>query len=147
MRAKNRVKRFTPLQRFSHIFLMVTFLIQSASGLGRMYIETIFGQRLCWIFGGYEATREVHLWVGIVMLVGFVLHACYLLFKLDWMNLRKSLIGPDSMLPRPTDIKEFFQHVGWFFGVRQPPCTENRTGFQGLLESVLSWKQVLLTFG
>jgi len=122
MTTKNRIKRFTPLQRLSHIFLMVTFLIQSASGLGRMYMETGFGQRLCWIFGGYEATREVHLWVGIVMLGGFVLHVSYLLIKIDWMNPSKSLIGPDSMLPRTADIKEFFQHVGWFFGLRKPPA-------------------------
>lgn len=122
MRVKSKIKRFTPLQRFSHIFLMVTFLIQSASGLGRMYMETKFGQWLCFLFGGYEAARDVHIWVGIVMLVGFVLHVFYLLFMIDWSNLRESLVGPDSMMPRAADIKEFFQHVGWFVGIRQPPA-------------------------
>ena len=122
MTTKSRIKRFTPLQRLSHIFLMITFLVQSATGLGRMYMETGFGQWLCWIFGGYEAAREVHIWVGIVMLGGFVLHACYLMFKIDWTSFPKSLFGPDSMLPRGADIKEFFQHVAWFFGIRKPPA-------------------------
>jgi len=118
---KNRIKRFSPLQQISHIFLMVTFLVQSATGLGRMYMETGWGQRLCWLFGGYEAAGEVHIWVGIIMLCGFVLHVLYLFFKVDWKGFPESLFGPDSMLPRPADIKEFFQHVAWFFGMRKPP--------------------------
>ena len=122
MTTMNRIKRFTPVQRLSHIFLMVTFLLQSATGLGRMYMETGFGQWLCWLFGGYDATREVHIWVGIVMLGGFALHVCYLLFRVDWTNFPKSLFGPDSMLPSLADVKAFFQHVAWFFGLRRPPA-------------------------
>ncbi|CAB5097505.1 Putative cytochrome c [Olavius algarvensis associated proteobacterium Delta 3] len=118
---KNRIKRFTPLQRLSHIFLMVTFLIQSATGLGRTFMETKWGQWLCWVFGGYDTAREVHIWVGIIMLCGFVLHVLYLLFKADWKGFPQSLFGPDSMLPRPADIREFFQHVAWFFGRRKQP--------------------------
>ncbi len=118
---RNRIRRFTPLQRLSHIFLIITFLVQSATGLGRMYMETAWGQRLCWFFGGYEASREVHIWVGIIMLCGFVLHVLYLLAKVEWKGFPQSLFGPDSMLPRPADLKEFFQHVAWFFGARKPP--------------------------
>jgi len=121
MTTTTRIRRFTLLQRLSHIFLVITFLIQSMTGLGRMYMETQFGQWLCWIFGGYESAREVHIWVGVLMLCGFVLHVLYLLFKVDWKGFPKSLFGPDSMLPRPADIKEFFQHVAWFFGLRRQP--------------------------
>lgn len=122
MTTKNRIKRFTLLQRLSHIFLIITFLVQSATGLGRMYMETDFGQGLCWIFGGYETTLEVHIWFGLIMLGGFVLHACYLVSKINWTNFPKSLFGPDSMLPRGADIKDFFQHVAWFFGLRPAPA-------------------------
>ena len=121
MMNRNRVKRFTLLQRASHIFLIITFLTQSATGLGRMYMETAWGQWLCWIFGGYEAAGEVHIWVGIIMLCGFVLHVFYLLTKVRWQGFPQSLFGPDSMLPRPEDFKQFVQHVAWFFGARNPP--------------------------
>jgi len=146
MTVNSRVKRFTLLQRLSHIFLMVTFLIQSASGLGRMYMETSFGRWLCWIFGGYEATREVHIWVGIVMLGGFVLHVFYLLFKIDWMNLRKSLFGPDSMLPRTVDIKEFFQHVGWFIGIKKQPSFDRWGYWEKFDYWAVFWGMVVIGF-
>ena len=67
---KTRIKRFTPVQQLFHVFLIVSFLIQSATGLARMYIETSWGQGLAYLFGGYEAARTVHVYVGILMLCG-----------------------------------------------------------------------------
>ncbi len=119
--AKTRIKRFTPLQQVFHVFLMVTFLVQSATGLARMYIETAWGQQLAYLFGGYEASRTVHIYVGILMLVGFLIHIVYLLAKINWQRLAADLSGPDSLLPRFVDIKHFFQHVGWFVGLQKQP--------------------------
>ncbi len=115
--AKPRIKRFTPLQQLFHVFLMITFLVQSATGLARMYIETAWGQQLAYLFGGYEASRTVHIYVGILMLCGFLAHIIYLLAKADW----RRLSGPDSLLPRWADIKHFFQHMGWFLGLQKQP--------------------------
>ena len=120
--AKLRIRRFTPLQRLFHLFLILSFLIQSTTGLGRMFIETSWGKQLCWVFGGYEASRSVHIVVGIIMLWGFLLHIIYLLAKVDWKGFPQSLFGPDSLLPRPADIKEFFQHIAWFFGMSKAPA-------------------------
>jgi cytochrome b subunit of formate dehydrogenase len=44
-----------------------------------------------------------------------------LLFKINWRNFPGSLLGPDSLLPRPKDVKDFFQHIGWFLGFAKPP--------------------------
>jgi formate dehydrogenase gamma subunit len=115
--AKPRIKRFTPLQQLFHGFLMITFLIQSATGLARMYIETAWGQRLAYLFGGYEASRTVHVYVGILMLCGFVVHVLYMLAKVNW----RRMSGPDSLLPRLEDVKHFIQHVGWFVGLKKQP--------------------------
>ena len=118
---KTRIRRFTPLQQAFHIVLMVTFLIQAATGLARMYIETAWGRQLAYLFGGYEAARDVHIYVGLLMLAGFLAHILYLLAKLNWRQPTKSVTSPDSLLPRPMDIKHFFQHIGWFCGLRQQP--------------------------
>ena len=55
------------------------------------------------------------------MLIGFGLHCLYLLFTISWRNFPASLFGPDSLVPRPKDVKDFFQHIGWFFGIATPP--------------------------
>lgn len=119
--AKTRIKRFTPLQRLFHLFLMLTFLTQSATGLARMYFQTPWGKNLAVLFGGYETARTIHIYVGIIMLCGLALHAIYLLFTVNWRKFPASLLGPDSLVPRPADIKQFFQHIGWFLGIGKAP--------------------------
>lgn len=120
-KTKNRLKRFSPVQRIFHVLLMLTFLTQGATGLSRMYIETPWGKRLSWLFGGYESSLTVHKYVGIFMICGFLIYAMYLLFKIHWKKVPGSLAGPDSLLPCPKDVKEFFQHIGWFLGLAKAP--------------------------
>jgi cytochrome b subunit of formate dehydrogenase len=119
--AKKRIKRFTPLQRLFHLLLMLSFLTQSATGLARMYGQTPWGHNLGALFGGYDAARTVHIYVGIFLICGMAVHALYMLFKINWRGFPGSLYGPDSLLPRPADIKHFFQHIGWFLGFGKSP--------------------------
>jgi len=118
---KNRIKRFTPLQRIFHLLLMLSFLTQGATGLARMYIETAWGRGLSRFFGGYESALTIHIDVGIFMICGFVIHFIYMLFKVEWKRLPGSLYGPDSILFRPKDLKDFFQHIAWFLGAKKAP--------------------------
>ncbi len=116
-----RIKRFTLLQRIFHVLLMVAFLTQGATGLGRMYIETPWGKKLSWVFGGYESALTIHKYVGIFMVCGFLLHVLYLVAVINWRQLPNSLFGRDSLLPNVRDIKEFFLHIGWFLGINKTP--------------------------
>jgi len=116
-----RIKRFTPLQRIFHVLLMAAFLAQGATGLARMYIETPWGKKLSWVFGGYESALTIHKYVGIFMVCGFLLHVLYLVAAIDWRRFPSSLFGPDSLLPNGRDIKHFFLHFGWFLGINKAP--------------------------
>jgi thiosulfate reductase cytochrome b subunit len=116
-----RIKRFTTVQRCFHLMLMLAFLIQAATGLGRMYIETSWGKAVTWVFGGYEMSREIHVTVGILLIFGFLVHVGYLLAGIDWRKFPQSLTGPDSLLPQPGDLKDFLRHIAWFLGAKQSP--------------------------
>ena len=121
LNTKIRILRFSPLQRLFHLLLIVSFLTQGSTGLARLYIETPWGKRLAWVFGGYEACRTVHVYIGIFMLCLFAVNALYLLSKINWRKFPSTLFGPDSIIPQPKDIKDFFQHVGWFLGRAEAP--------------------------
>ncbi len=127
-KSRIRILRFSPVQRLFHILLVISFLVQSATGVGRMFIETGFGRLLCYIFGGYGMARVVHIYVGIFMILGFGVHAVYLMFKVDWRRFPGSLFSEDSIVPRPSDIKGFFSHMQWMFGRRSFPPFD-RWGF------------------
>ena len=119
--SKNRIKRFSPLQRIFHLLLMLSILTQGTTGLCRMYIETSWGKGLSRVFGGYDASLEVHKYVGFFMICGFLVHTIYILFKIDWKKFPGVLFGPDSILPRFQDLKDFFHHIAWFLGLKDAP--------------------------
>lgn len=116
-----RIRRFTAVQRLFHLLLMASFLAQGATGLARMYIETPWGQYIAWVFGGYEYCLTIHIYVGIFMLAGFLVHFFYLLAKIDWKGFPGSLMGRDSVLLQPRDAKEAYEHALWLIGIRDWP--------------------------
>ncbi len=100
---------------------MVFFMIQGSTGLARMYIETGWGEGLASIFGGYERSLVIHKYAGILLIIGFLLHLVYLVFKVNWRKFPGALFEPDSLVPQLQDIKQFFKHVSWFLGIGKAP--------------------------
>jgi cytochrome b subunit of formate dehydrogenase len=121
MTTRKHIKRFDRIDRAFHLFLMVTFLVQTTTGFSRMYITTTWGKRLSTLFGGYETALLVHQWVGVLMLIGFGLHTLRLLGGIDYRNLKNSLFGPDSLIPTHHDILQLGQRIRWFMGLGPEP--------------------------
>jgi len=124
---KKRVRRFTTVQRIFHVLLILFFITQAATGLARLYIETGWGRRLASVFGGYLWSLQIHKVMGILMLCGFVVYAIYLVSIVHWRGFPRVLFSPDSLLPQPKDMKDFFQHVGWFLRISKAPKFERWT--------------------
>ena len=119
---ERRIIRFSLGQRLFHFLLMLSFLTQAATGFSRMFIETHWGGALAAFFGGYNSALIIHKWVGIFMLVLFGAHLLYILWKIRWRRFAAYLKGPDSLLPRWADVRQAFQHVGWFLGRSEAPA-------------------------
>jgi cytochrome b subunit of formate dehydrogenase len=95
---------------------MLTFLIQAGTGFSRLFITTDFGRTLSGLFGGYETAIVIHFWVGVLMMVGFVVHTVYMLSKINWQNPIKSILGPDSLVPNLDDAQHLYQRILWTIG-------------------------------
>ncbi len=119
--ARTRLKRFPPIQRLWHLGLLVVFMVLSVTGIAWMYFETPWGRGLAEQFGGFSGTLEIHRIAGLVMLAGFVLHIFFMLFQVDWKKFFQSMMGPDSLVFQWVDVKGFFAHLGWIFGIREAP--------------------------
>lgn len=139
-----RLKRFTRTQRLFHLVLMLTFLLQAATGLARMYVETSWGQSLGAVFGGFENALTVHIYVGIFMICAFLVHVLYVLTKVEWRRFPSGLAGPDSIIPGPGDVKQFFQHVRWILGLGGHPPVDRWGYWEKFDYWAVFWGMVIL---
>ena len=121
MNPTSRIQRFTPVDRVFHLFVMVTFMIQALTGVGRLLYITRWGKGMLRVFGGYESATTIHKWNGILMLIGFVVHIIYVLTKVDWKAFPKSLFNEDSLVPNLTDLRQIGQRLRWFVGLGPSP--------------------------
>lgn len=110
-------KRFTPLDRLFHLCLMFTFLVQAATGLGRLYISTAWGAGWVRLMGGYEAVLTVHYGVGVIMSLLFLLHIGHSLVR---MGRRGGWFGYDSLVFSWRDVRHFGENVRWVVGKGKP---------------------------
>jgi len=139
-----RIKRFNVLERCFHLFLIVTFLLQTATGFSRVFVTTYWGERLVALFGGYKATLSLHIAVGIVMTIGYLIHAVYVLKKIRWRQFPGSLFGPDSLLPNPDDFRNAGQQMLYLFGRRPPPRFDRWTYWEKFDYWAVYWGMPLL---
>ena len=144
MNDKVRIIRFNVLDRLFHVFIMVTFLIQALTGLGRLLITTSWGKAVTNLFGGYEGASSVHNTVGILMIIGFVIHIAYILAKVEWRTWRRSLFDSDSLVPRKADVIHLGQRIRWFFGLGPPPAFDRWTYWEKFDYWAVFWGLPLL---
>ncbi len=116
------VKRFTATQILFHLLLMVTFMLLSVTGLAWMFIETAWGKLLA------AALRRLRRGPGGPQdhrpgAAGGICrpHPLQHLDQIDWKRFPKSLLGPDTLVFQWVDVKDFFRHLGWIFGLREHP--------------------------
>ncbi len=139
-----RIVRFSVLDRLFHLFIMVTFLLQAATGLGRLLYITSWGKSLTDFFGGYESASTIHNRVGVIMIIGFLVHIAYILMKVEWRALRQSLFHPDSLVPRLQDVRHMGQRIRWFFGLGPPPAFDRWTYWEKFDYWAVFWGLPLL---
>ena len=119
-----KIRRFTITQRVFHFLLVISFMIQGLTGFARLFIETGLGKGLASVFGGYDGALVVHKASGTFMVLLFLCHLVYLAVVIDWKRFPGSVFGPDTLMPRLSDFRDFFQHIGWFLGLAEEPKFE-----------------------
>jgi cytochrome b subunit of formate dehydrogenase len=139
-----RIVRFSIIDRLFHFFIMVTFLIQAVTGMGRLLYTTSWGKAVINLFGGYEGATTVHNTVGILMIIGFAIHIIYVLAKVEWKFWRRSLFDADSLVPRRADVVHLGQKIRWFLGMGPPPAFDRWTYWEKFDYWAVFWGLPLL---
>ena len=146
MESNAQIRRFSSIDRFTHIFLIVTFMLLAITGAAQTFWAAEWATPLKSLFGSYQQLREIHIITGWAMTIGFVVHIVYVLVRLDWSRPVESLIGPDSLVPVWRDFKEFFQRLLWFVGMSKNTRFERWTYYEKFDYWAVFWGVPILFF-
>ena len=115
--------RFSLYHRITHGTVIVSFFLLVVTGLPLRFSEAFWAGPLMGLLGGVEMAGLLHRFGAILTFGYFGAHLAYLVRKLvlapDPMKL---LWGPDSLVPQPRDVVDFWNQTRWYFGQGPRPC-------------------------
>jgi len=115
--AERYYRRFTPLERIMHAFLMLTFVGCALTGLPLIFADKPWAATLARMLGGFEGAGLIHRICAFVMIVVFVSHVLTVFYRaIAGGNLMRILWGPDSMVPQLQDGIDIWRNFKWFVG-------------------------------
>jgi len=109
------------LHRLVHGFLMTSFLGLAATGMPIKFNWAPWAVNIAHSVGGFGTILFFHKFFAVILTGCFAVHLGYL-FRVGFMEGDRSIFyGPGSMVPRPKDLFDMFQHFRWFFGMGEQP--------------------------
>ena len=114
--------RFTLFHRVTHGVVIVSFFLLTLTGLPLRFAEAVWAPPLIRLFGGVEMAGLLHR-VGAVLTFGyFGAHLLWILWRVARAEKKLALFwGPDSLVPQPRDVVDFYKQVRWYFGKGPKP--------------------------
>lgn len=116
------VWRFNRVHRILHAVVIVSFFLLVLTGLPLRFSCTPWAVPLIRFFGGVEMAGLLHRIGGAVTFAYFLANLVYIVAALvrdpDW---KRHLWGPDSLVPQPRDVVDFYRQVKWFLGMGPRP--------------------------
>lgn len=106
-------KRFTPVQRFEHIVLLVTFSGLALTGLPQRYADQAWAQALIGFMGGIESIRIVHRILATILMAEAIFHGGVISYKLFVLGRRA------TMLPGVRDLRDAIHWILFNLGLRR----------------------------
>jgi cytochrome b subunit of formate dehydrogenase len=113
--------RFKLGQRIMHGLLMAAFLGLVATGMPLRYAQTPWAVWISHVLGGFRVMGFFHRFFALTLTGLFFYHLGETAHR-AWVRKENGLFwGPNSIVPQPRDLKEFYESVQWFFGLGPRP--------------------------
>lgn len=121
------VVRFANIHRFTHVLIVVSFILLAATGLPLMFYYTNWAHYVSELFGGLGVMRVIHRICAVITLAYALIHIYYVIRKAVIERRYSILYGPDSMIPRWQDIVDLFNMIRWFLYIGPRPQLDRWT--------------------
>ena len=145
VKSKHRIKRFDLVQRFLHLGLILSFLILATTGLPLKYSHAPLATWFVSHVISLHAAALLHRIAATLLISVFFIHVLILLYR--WLVKKEKglFYGPDSLVVRPQDFKDFFLHMGYFIGVlKNPPKFDRWTYWEKFDYYAVFWGMIVI---
>jgi cytochrome b subunit of formate dehydrogenase len=116
-RAEKYYLRFGPIERVTHVVLMLTFIGCAMTGTPLLFADERWARMFVRLLGGFEAAGLIHRVCAAFMIVVFVSHVLRVFYRgFSSGNILTLFWGPNSMVPQPQDAIDIYHQFRWFFG-------------------------------
>jgi len=115
------IQRFTRVDRINHAFVIITFFGLALTGLPLIYSDKPWAMGLAATFGGIGAAGIIHRIFAIMLILNFVVHGVGVARRFKKHSIKAMLFGPNTLMPRPKDVKDCFGMMRWFICGEQKP--------------------------
>jgi len=119
--------RMSRIQRVQHLLLAGSFTILVLTGFPLRFAEVPWMHYPLYLFGGFEGARIVHRVAGVLMVVNWVWHLGYLLYR--WKEFNFSLKSW-TMFPSWKDVTDLRDAVKYYVGLTPAPPQYTRFQFR-----------------
>jgi len=140
------VRRFTTTQIGVHLTVVVSFLLLALTGLPLKYAAAPWAPRLMALLGGPYSAGIWHRIAAVVTFGYFGFHVLSALYQMIVRHERGYLWGPRSMVPQPSDVRDFAANIGYFLYLRPRPRFDRWTYWEKFDYLAVFWGVAIIGF-
>lgn len=122
------IVRFSALQRFEHLAVMLIFIVLAITGFPQKFFDARWAQVMIGWLGGVDVARWIHRAAGIMFGLLLVGHIVRLVAEVAFGKV--SL----SMIPTRQDFADAVQTLRYYFGATEKPARFDRFDYRQKFE-------------
>jgi cytochrome b subunit of formate dehydrogenase len=112
------VRRFTKAQRYTHVFVIISFLSLALTGMMLKFSGMPWANTIANVLGGVKNAGVIHRFAAVITFGYFIFHVSALIIykrhrKISWQEL---IFGWNSLMFNSKDVSDFIASVKWFWG-------------------------------
>ncbi|MBE0652018.1 MAG: hypothetical protein IH595_14420 [Bacteroidales bacterium] len=120
---KYYIRRFTKAQRFTHLFVILSFLMLALTGMILKFADMPWADFISHFLGGVTGAGIIHRFAAVITFGYFSFHLYTLIRQKikNHISVKQLIFGKNSLMFNKQDVIDFWNTLKWFVGLGPRP--------------------------
>jgi cytochrome b subunit of formate dehydrogenase len=134
--------RFNLFHRFIHVLVMVSFAGSAITGMAQKFSGAAWARVAMLLMGGVPGAAWLHRVCAIIIAFYCVLHLIFIIYYLA--KHKADVFRGPSLIPRPQDLVDLWNHLLYFLGRRPRPKFDRFTYWEKFDYLAVFWGVLII---